>query len=179
MTRQPLTFKAVLRRFLVSSFNSVQASGFLPIPTRTLLLRLAGMQMGKDCCIFENSNFNYPKGMTLGNGVFINANCAFDDCDKINIESNVFIGPGVRVITGSHLIGSERCRAGKHTEAQVNIKVGSWIGAHVIIMPGVTVESSCVIAAGSVVTKNTKPSGLYAGIPARRIRTLSKDGKYV
>ncbi|MBR1536811.1 MAG: hypothetical protein IJ630_07725 [Treponema sp.] len=45
-----------------------------------------------------------------------------------------------------------------------------WIGANVTILDGVTVASGCVLAAGSVVTKSTEPNGVYAGVPARRIK---------
>lgn len=49
---------------------------------------------------------------------------------------------------------------------------GCWIGANATILPGVTVAPGCVIAAGAVVTKDTEPDGLYAGVPARRVRDL-------
>ncbi|WP_447643573.1 acyltransferase [Nocardioides zeae] len=49
---------------------------------------------------------------------------------------------------------------------------GAWIGARALILPGVSVSEGCVIAAGAVVNRNTEPHGLYAGVPARRIRDL-------
>ena len=41
-----------------------------------------------------------------------------------------------------------------------------------IILPGVTIAEGCVIAAGAVVNKSTEPDGLYAGVPARRVKDL-------
>ncbi|MGP6193725.1 DapH/DapD/GlmU-related protein [Priestia megaterium] len=55
-------------------------------------------------------------------------------------------------------------------DADVVIKDGVWIGANVTILKGVTVGEGCVIAAGSVVTKNTSPYGIYAGAPAKKIK---------
>ena len=52
----------------------------------------------------------------------------------------------------------------------IEIKDNVWIGANVTILDGVTVASGCVLAAGSVVTKSTEPNGVYAGVPARRIK---------
>lgn len=50
------------------------------------------------------------------------------------------------------------------------VKNDVWIGTKVILMPGVTVENGCVIGAGSVVTKDCEPFGIYAGNPARLVR---------
>jgi maltose O-acetyltransferase len=40
------------------------------------------------------------------------------------------------------------------------------------VLPGVTVGDGCVIAAGAVVNADCQPDGLYAGVPARRVRDL-------
>lgn len=53
------------------------------------------------------------------------------------------------------------------------IKVGnrSFIGAHSIIMPGVTIGERCVIGAGSIVTKDVPDGTVVAGVPAKVIMT--------
>ena len=43
-------------------------------------------------------------------------------------------------------------------------------------MPGVTIGEGCIVAAGAVVTKDCESHGLYAGVPARRIRDLDQAG---
>ncbi|ELT5784431.1 hypothetical protein R6191_001668 [Campylobacter upsaliensis] len=47
-----------------------------------------------------------------------------------------------------------------------------WIGANVTIMPGVRLRRGCIIGAGAVLTKDTDEFGVYAGIPAIKIRQL-------
>ncbi len=47
-----------------------------------------------------------------------------------------------------------------------------WIGAGVSILPGVTVNRGCGVAASSVVYESTEADGLNAGNPARRVREL-------
>lgn len=37
-------------------------------------------------------------------------------------------------------------------------------------MPGVEIAKGCIIGAGAVVTKNTKPYGIYGGVPAKRMK---------
>lgn len=52
----------------------------------------------------------------------------------------------------------------------IEIKDNVWIGANVTILDGVIVESGCILAAGAVLTKSTEPNGIYAGVPAKRIK---------
>jgi maltose O-acetyltransferase len=163
----------ILRRLCVSAFNSIQASGFVIVPARVFLLRMAGMKAGAECRIFEGVYCGSPRRLTLGDRVFINARCFLDGCDRIQIESNVYLAMNVSLITSTHSIGPSTCRAGAQILAPVSIKKGCWIGANSTILPGVAVAQGCIVAAGSVVTKDTDPDGLYAGVPARRIRDLN------
>ena len=49
---------------------------------------------------------------------------------------------------------------------------GCWIGARALLLPGTTVGSGSVVAAGAVVRGACEPNSLYAGVPAARIRAL-------
>ena len=49
---------------------------------------------------------------------------------------------------------------------------GCWLGGNVAVLPGVSIGSGCVIAAGSIVTADCEPDCLYAGIPAQLKRRL-------
>lgn len=55
---------------------------------------------------------------------------------------------------------------------KVIIKDKSWIGAHSIILKGVTVSEGAIVGAGSVVTKDVPPWSIVAGNPARVIRKI-------
>ncbi|WP_431307070.1 acyltransferase [Candidatus Protofrankia datiscae] len=50
-----------------------------------------------------------------------------------------------------------------------------WLGSRVIVMSGVTIGHHCVIATGSLVNRDCKPYGLYAGSPARRVHDLAPE----
>lgn len=69
-------------------------------------------------------------------------------------------------------MGDEKQRAGKSYAAKIVIEDGCWIGARTTIMPGVKIKKGCVIGSDSLVLTDTEPNGLYAGHPAKRIRTL-------
>lgn len=51
-----------------------------------------------------------------------------------------------------------------------NIGHDVWIGANVVVMPGVTIENGAVIGAGSIVTKDVGPYEIWVGSPARFAR---------
>lgn len=55
---------------------------------------------------------------------------------------------------------------------KITVGDGCWIGTNVTILPGVNIRNGCVIGAGSLVTKDCEPNGLYVGVPAKRIKEL-------
>lgn len=54
----------------------------------------------------------------------------------------------------------------------IEIEDDVWIGGNAVICPGVKIKRGSVIAAGSVVTKDTEEFGLYCGNPAKRKKDL-------
>ncbi|WP_335644172.1 acyltransferase [Arthrobacter crystallopoietes] len=48
-----------------------------------------------------------------------------------------------------------------------------WIGARATILPGVTIGPGAIIAAGAVVTKDCEPHTLYAGNPAKPVKSYA------
>jgi acetyltransferase-like isoleucine patch superfamily enzyme len=115
-----------------------------------------------------------PGRITIGSGCFINHGCILDPGSaSIAIGDRVAIAPRVILVGNSHEIGRPSSRAGKMVSADIRIGDGCWLGANVVVMPGVTIASGCIIGAGSIVTRDTAPDGVYVGSPARRVRTLS------
>lgn len=111
----------------------------------------------------------------IGENTFINTGCYFETSAMISIGRNCSIGMEVMLCASTHEIGPSGKRAGKAYGLPVAVGDGCWIGARAVILPGVTVGDGCIIAAGAVVTGDCEPNGLYAGIPARRIRELDSD----
>ena len=123
---------------------------------------------GNTCSIFVTTNgaeIRIGKGSGLSNTVMFARK-------KITIGENVLIGAGVCIYDNDfHPLNlSERLNHGQPTSREVNIENGAFIGAHSIILKGVTIGKGSVIGAGSVVTKNVPPMEIWAGNPARFIR---------
>ena len=149
------------------------ASRLIPIRVRAHLYRLVGIPIGQGTGIQSDVFIDGP-ALRIGSGCFINRFCKFDAVGAdITVGDNVFMGFNVLVITSTHEHGTHDLRASHTTHSPVTIGRGSWIGANATILPGVTIGDGCVIAAGSVVTADTKPDMLYAGVPAIPKRKLS------
>lgn len=113
--------------------------------------------------------------LNIGDNVGI-SNCAIVCQNEITIEDWVKIGGDVSIYdTDFHSIDYvERRSTVDHTitTKPIVIKQDSFIGAHSIILKGVTIGSRSVIAAGAVVTKNVPDDEMWGGCPARFIKKL-------
>jgi maltose O-acetyltransferase len=159
------------KRFIV---NTIASNHLLPSSLRLKLYRLMGLKINAKeirARCFISSEF-----IKIGKGSFINTYCQFHSSyvpkGYIELGENCYVGMNVNFCTITHEMGDKKQRAGKDTNLPINVGDGVWIGANSTILPGVTIEEGCVIAAGSVVNTDCKSDGLYAGTPAKRIKDL-------
>lgn len=86
-------------------------------------------------------------------------------------------GPAVTIATVGHPI-NPNYREYMYADSVV-IEDNCWIGAGVVICPGVTIGKNSVIGAGSVVTKNIPANSVAVGNPCRVLREINEnDMKY-
>lgn len=137
---------------------------------KKLGVKFNGSAMVKKFNHIDGFNLEIGNGSLINRGAFIYQNGLPEA--RIKLGDNVFLAPNISLICVSHKIGDSKMRAGDTFAGLIEIKDGSWLGEGVKVMPGVTIEKGCVIASGSIVTKDTEPNGLYAGVPARRIKDL-------
>lgn len=106
-------------------------------------------------------------------GVGLNAYIA----KEVAIGKNVMMGPDCMIFTVNHGIldnGVPMCKQDYADPLPVVIGDNCWIGARVIILPGVTLGEGCVVGAGSVVTKSFEENSVIAGNPAKLIKYRPK-----
>lgn len=104
--------------------------------------------------------------ITLGERVFINYNAVMLDSGGIRIGDNTKIGPNCGFYTPNHPTDYIERREPKEKALPIIIGEDCWIAGGVTICPGVTIGDRCIIAAGSVVTKDIPADSLAAGCPA-------------
>ncbi len=116
---------------------------------------------------------DHGSGIQLGEGVFINYNCVFLDGGYIRIGKHTLIGPNCQLYTPQHPIDYIERREEKEYAHPITIGEDCWLGGGVIVCPGVTIGNRCIVAAGSVVTKDIPDDSLVAGNPATIKRRLN------
>ena len=91
---------------------------------------------------------------------------------SITIEDDVFFGPNVYVTDQNHGFDDPNLPIGRQSvgEEPVRIGEGSWLGANVVVLPGVTIGKHVAVGAGSVVTKDLPDHCVAVGSPARVIK---------
>lgn len=117
---------------------------------------------------------DHGHGIILGEDVFINYNAVMLDGGFIRIGNHVKIGPNCQFYTPNHPMDYMERRKPQETALPITIGDDTWIAGGVIICPGVTIGHRCIIAAGSVVTKDVPDDSLVAGCPAVLKRKLKE-----
>ena len=124
---------------------------------------------GKNVNIEKNAEFAYS--VKLGDNSGLGINCRISG--KTLIGNNVMMGPNVCIFTKNHAFGRTDIpmnEQGMSEERSVVIEDDVWIGANVIILPGVTISKGSIIGAGAVVTKNVPEYAVIGGNPATVIK---------
>jgi maltose O-acetyltransferase len=116
--------------------------------------------------------FCYGYNIEIGEGCYINFNCNFVDDGKIIIGNKVMFGPSVTIATVGHPLNPNY--RGYMYCAPVVIEDNCWIGASVVIVPGVKIGENSVIGAGSVVTKDIPANSIAVGNPCRVLRAIDE-----
>jgi len=140
------------------------------------ILRTKFAKCGKNVIFNPFSNFSF-KNIYLGSHIYIGEGANFNaSIAKIIIKDKVMFGPNVTIRGGNHntsilgefMIDVKEKRP--EDDMDVIIEKDVWIGANATILKGVRVKKGCIIAAGSVVNKDTEEYSIYGGVPAKLIK---------
>ncbi|OPF52897.1 acetyltransferase [Clostridium baratii] len=141
-----------------------------PEEVRNILTEITGSKINDSIQVLTPFNTDFGRNIRIGNGVFINKSCMFVDLGGIELEDNVLIGPEVKILSVNHPLDPKN-RRGVILKS-VKIRRNAWLGAGVTVCPGVTIGENSVIGAGSVVTKDVPSNTVYAGVPAKFIKSI-------
>ena len=140
---------------------------------RELFSKLIGEKVSEDFRLFPPFTTDFGKNIHLGNNVFINSGCRFQDQGGIYMGDNVLIGHNVVLATLNHEENPKK----RSNLIAAPIKIGNdvWIGSNVTVTPGVTIGDGAIIGAGAVVTKDVDKNTIVAGVPACYIRDVNLE----
>ena len=134
-------------------------------------VQIWGIKLDSSVRMFPPFYTAFGKFTKVGKGVFINFGCTFLDRGGITVEDDVFIGPGVKVLTENH--PEDPITRHNVMASPILIRRNAWIGGGAIILPGVTIGENAIVGAGSVVTKDVPDNAIVVGNPARFVRNIN------
>ncbi|MHC9536725.1 sugar O-acetyltransferase [Dellaglioa sp. BT-FLS60] len=151
---------------------------------RTVAIKELLGKSGERLAINGQFTANYGSHIQVGDDVFINGNCTFQDSNLITLGDRVVIAPDTKLYCGAHSLDANK-RFGTREDGShylisftKPITIGSdvWIGGNVTIIGGVHIGNNVIVGAGAVVTKDVPDNTVVGGVPAKMIKMLAPLG---
>lgn len=114
-------------------------------------------------------------GIRIGSKSIVNKFASLDGRGMLTIGDCVSISAYAKIITASH---DPQSGSFDFIVKPVVIEDYVWVGTAAIILPGVTLKKGCVVAAGSVVTKDVEEFTIVGGNPAKFLKNRTKELNY-
>lgn len=145
---------------------------------REKMLKEMLAEVGENCYIEPPFHSNWGgKNVHLGKNVYFNFNATMVDDTHIYIGDYTMLGPNVVIATAGHPILPELREKALQYNLPVHIGKNCWLGAGVIVLPGVTIGDNSVIGAGSVVTKDIPANVVAVGNPCKVLREINEHDR--
>lgn len=141
-----------------------------PAEIRFIFREITGKPVPESFAMFPPFYTDFGKNITVGENVFINAGCKFQDQGGIFIDDGALIGHGVVLATLDHDMDPAK-RQQLHP-APIRIGKNVWIGANATVCKGVTIGDGAVVAAGAVVNSDVPENTVVGGVPAKVIKKI-------
>lgn len=170
-----MLFSGMMTQEALKITMEVNSRYHTPEELQELFAELTGQPVNRTLGLIPPFHTDFGKNIHIGDHVFINAGCSFQDQGGITIGNGCLIGHHTVIATLNHgILPAER--ADLHP-APVVIGDGVWIGSNATILPGVTIGDGSIVAAGAVVAKDVPPSTIVGGVPARVIKQIENDSE--
>lgn len=145
---------------------------------REKMLKDMFAEIGEGCYIEPPLHANWGgHHVHFGKNIYANFNLTLVDDTHIYVGDYTMFGPNVTIATAGHPILPELREQGYQYNASIRIGKNCWIGAGVVIVPGITVGDNVVIGAGSVVTRDLPDNVVAVGNPCKILREVNDHDK--
>jgi putative colanic acid biosynthesis acetyltransferase WcaF len=158
-----------MRRLVWLLANRIFFLTWFPWPSRfkTVLLRAFGARIGNGIVFKNRISLKYPWNLSIGDYSWIGEGVWIDSLAKVSIGANCCLSQGVMIETGNHDWSKP---AFDLIVKEVVVEDGAWAAVRSLLLPGSRLASHAVLGAGSVLSGDTEPYGIYIGVPAKKDR---------
>ncbi|HMW48696.1 MAG TPA: acyltransferase [Cellvibrionaceae bacterium] len=167
----------MIKSFIVVSYEMIARlvfslpRFFLCNLIKKYFLVLVGAKIGARPIFYPGVWIAPGRNLVVGDDVDFALDVLVTTGGGVRIGDRVLIGYRTQILSTNHAIeGRNPIFSAGHVKKPVCIEQDVWIGASVIILPGVSIGEGAVVAAGSVVTKDVAAFSIVAGVPAKLIR---------
>lgn len=170
-----ILFEQVQHKRFLFAFN--QCRPMQVVKKMKLLKKMFG-SIGERTYIETPFQANFGgKHCFFGKYVYANSNLTCVDDGEIHVGDYSMFGPNVVLATAGHPILPDLRQKGLQYNMPIHIGSNCWIGAGVIVLPGITIGDNVVVGAGSVVTKDLPSNVIAVGNPCKVLREVNENDK--
>ena len=164
-------------RALWTAVNGLFFLTWFPWPPglKGALLRAFGARIGVGVVIKPRVNVKFPWNLEVGAHSWIGEGVWIDSLARVTIGESACLSQGVMIETGNHDWSKPTFDL---IVKEVVVEDGAWAAVKALLLPGARLASHAVLGAGSVLSGDTEPYGVYVGVPARKVkdRVIRPDG---
>ena len=158
-------------------WNLCYAIFFRPSPRpchawRAMLLRFFGARLAPNCHFYPKCRVWAPWNLVCEDAVGVGDDAELYNPSLMTIGSHAVISQGAYLCGATHLYNEPSFRLVSYP-----MKIGaySWVCARATVSPGVNVGDGAILAMGSIATKDLESFGVYAGMPARKVKERDRS----
>lgn len=164
-------------RFAWMVVNALFFLTWFPWPSvlKRALLRFFGASVGNGVVVKPRVNIKYPWHLVIGDHAWIGEAAWLDSLATIRIGEHACLSQACTIETGNH----DWTRSSFDLIVKpVVVEAGAWAAVGSLLLPGSRLASHAILGAGSVLSGDTEPYFVYAGVPAAKVKArIIKEGE--
>ncbi len=135
---------------------------------RAFLLRCFGAKLGPNCHFYPRSRVWAPWNLVCADGVSLGDDAEIYNPTTVRLGSHAIVSQGAYLCGATHDYNDP---AFPLISFPIELGAYSWICARASVAPGVRVGEGAVLGLGSVAASDLEPWTVYAGVPARKMKS--------
>jgi len=132
----------------------------------------ANITFGRDVLLYPGCYLETQGAgrIDIGDGVVLSRGVHIVAFEQVTLGQGTMVGEYASLRDANHRLSASDIRHSGHDSAPIRVGRNVWIGRGAVVLKGVQLGDSCVVAANAVVTRAVAPAEVVGGVPARTLR---------